>query len=679
MKAKFYFLTLAATLALTATAQRKFTFTRVQQPKATEVRVSKADETTSPYGTVVTRLYEDFSKMTTGSVDGPDMDTNINYDEPEYPWWNLKADYTGEPHWGANNAHPAGGCICLWAEGEYDQASLNTTLVDCEGYDNIATLQFKARTKTGTLKNLYVESAETHNMSPSWDICGSAMMPEVTSDWQTYEVTFYGTGPSTIFNMVLMGQGQIYIDDVKVYQVDQYVHTPVLLPHSNYTGSSFDANWKAVDGADSYLLNVYSKDENGNTVDFLTDKLVKDTRYTVTGIESGKTYYYTVRAVKGTKESIVSPEMEVFDLAAPTLKAPANVTDGKYTASWDAVPTAERYNYWAYFERTAEQDGAFTITDEQFTDVRDANGGLTGWTVENPSSYTYNDYYPNGMTQAGWHAKNGAPYTDYICVDGYQYIYNHSDAGLLSPELDLSKDNGKIDLSVKLYGVLGSYYDENGQLVQAQTKAAVALFNYDEQKGDFTQAELVYPEGVEPAWKTFNVTLTKGTKRSIIGIYAVNSPDNLYIDDLKITQNYKKGETFLDPYLLKHWIDTTAVDVTVPGRASMQPLYHKVSAVKARSNDGYSAQFTESRFSDLQKVSDGLNGIAGVTLQEQAAARAEGRNIVITNPKAEPVSVYTLSGTQLFADHSGRTTMYTPSQRGIYLVKIGTKVVKVRN
>lgn len=97
-------------------------------------------------------------------------------------------------------------------------------------------------------------------------------MPDITSEWRTYEVTFYGGGPTTIFNLVQTIQGPIYIDDIKVYQIDQYVDTPVTLPHSNYKGNSFDANWEAVDGAEAYLLNVYSLDENSDVVDFIVDK-----------------------------------------------------------------------------------------------------------------------------------------------------------------------------------------------------------------------------------------------------------------------------------------------------------------------------------------------------------------------------------------------------------------------
>lgn len=725
MNSKIYLWTLAAGMAVTATAQQPLTFSHTTDAVRSEgiqmrhtglpltsmrpagqtfttttlkvkntvpvARVMKAGDTDNPYGTAVILLEEDFSKMATGSIEAPDLETNINYAEGEegytYPWWNVKPEYTAQPHWGSHYAYPAGGCVFLNADMYNQQAQLNMPLVNASGNCNITTLQFKARTLSGTSNGLWVECAETRTvdnvMGKTWDILGGVTMPEVTSEWQVYEATFYGTGPTTLFNIVQQMQGPIYIDDVKIYQIDQYVDTPVILPYSNYTGNSFNANWQASEGAESYLLNVYSLDENGKVVDFLTDKKVEGTSFTVSGIKSGDTYYYTVRAVKGIHESMETLPEEVFDLEAPKLNEASEVKDGKYTASWNEVPTAERYNYWAYNVRTADNDGEFAVTDENFDGIKDADGNETGLTIENPSYYSYDETYLNELNQAGWKGLNYMPYTDFICVDGWQYIYNHTDAGLISPELDLSKDNGKINLSVKLYGAVEIPVDETGNPDPSnpiQTEAAVALFNYDEEKGDFVQAELIYPEGVSPAWKTFNVTLTKGSKRSVIGIYAVKGADHLYIDDLKITQNYKKGESLTEPYLFKRYLDATSLDVDVPARVSGMPLYHKVSALKSKNTQGM-VSYKESFFSDLQKVTDGTaTMINDQMLKERASVSTDGQRLLISNPAGEHVSVYTPSGTQVFYDRSGRRYLtVAAAAHGLYIVKIGDTVVKVAN
>ena len=136
---------------------------------------------------------------------------------------------------------------------------------------------------------------------------------------------FYGGGSYSIFNIVV-NDHPVYIDNLEVYQIDQYVSTPKALPHTNYKGSSFDANWTKVAEAESYLLDVYSRSANGADVEYLLEaQAVNDTTFNVTNAESGKTYYYEVRARKGTHVSIVSKAMEVFDLEVPKMN-PVNIS-----------------------------------------------------------------------------------------------------------------------------------------------------------------------------------------------------------------------------------------------------------------------------------------------------------------------------------------------------------------
>lgn len=652
---------------------------------AGEARVLKAGETTdnNRYGKVIEIMYEDFSKMSTGSIEKPDRETKINeYVLGGIYWWNVKPEYTNLPNWGSHYAYPAGGCLFMDADNG-EGAQLNTPLLDLSDHCRIAVIQFRARTLTGTSTGLMVEATETYNMSSTgWDYMPMVEVPEITSEWHTYEVMFKGTGASTMFNIVQYPPSQIYIDDIKVYQIDQYVDTPVTLAHSNYTGSSFNANWEAVDGAEFYLLNVYSLDENGQAKDLLTDKKAEGTSFKVEGITSGETYYYTVRAAKGDKESIETLPVEVFDLEAPVLNKASEVKNDKYTASWNEVPSAERYNYWAYNVRTADADGEFIVTDENFDGIRDPEGNLTGLTLEDPSYQVYPEYYISEFSQAGWKGSNSMPYTDYLCVDGWQYMNGQGDAGLISPELDLSKDNGKVNLSIKLYGEIADMYTEDGTPVPCQTQCAIALFNYDEAKGDYVQDELIYPEGVAEEWKTFNVALTKGAKRSKIGIYAVKAPGNLYMDDLKITQNYKKGESLTEPFFFAHWYEGTQIEVTVPSKVVKSPIYHKVNAVKSKSgSDPYGgAEYKESAYSDLEMVDDCVTGIGENMLHEEAVATVTEGVLNIVNPQSESVSVYTVDGTQVFSDKSGRRNISTNLfGSGVYIVKIGDKVLKIRN
>ena len=636
------------------------------------------------YGTEVVIMNEDFSKFSTGTLESPDYSTNIRLAQPEYPWTSLDPAYTTLAGWGAENVYPAGGTAYFDATESTGYAHINTPRVDVSGYGGIVFLQFKARTLSGTCHDLHVEAAETYDMSPTWDFLGGTVCPDVTDQWQTYEVMFYGGGKTTIFNIYeqLSREDEefsqpVYLDDIKVFQIDQHVATPVTLPHSNYKGTSFDANWKAVEGAEAYLLDVYSYDEATKDISYiLENQRVEKTSHTVTDVESGATYYYAVRSVKGEHVSIPTNAVEVFDLEAPVLKPVSGIVDGTYTANWDEVPTADVYNHGAYCERIAASDGEFVITDEDFTGVKDPEGNETGWTLEDPPYECYENMSFTDLKQGGWTGLNTAPYTNYVCVDGWHYYVGGHDAGLLSPELDLSKDGGKIKLSVKLYGEYVMEKDYDGVPYELQTEAAVALFNYDEEAGDFVQAELVYPEGIKDEWATFNVSLAKGTSRSVIGIYAVKAPGNLYIDDLKITQNYRRGESLLDPFTFKRYCDTNQLEVRLPGRTAHCDIFHKVSAVKSKGNADGTALRKESAFSTLEKVGTATSVIPH--MQENIEVKVTDGKLNVLNPSASPIEVYSVGGSLICSDDSGNGGICVDlPARGAYIVKVGAKMTKV--
>ncbi|ERJ65022.1 fibronectin type III domain protein [Porphyromonas gingivalis F0569] len=641
------------------------------------------------YGTVVSVLKEDFHGFATGSIGAPDLNTVLTYAFPgecEYPWINFKPGYTQQQGWGGANVWQAGGTVCLNADGE-NFSHLNTPMLNVSGYQNIAIVRFDARTAEGMANQIMIEAAETFNMSPTWDLLGAFPLPPVTQEWQTYEVIFYGGGSYSIFNIVV-NDHPVYIDNLEVYQIDQYVSTPKALPHTNYKGSSFDANWTKVAEAESYLLDVYSRSANGADVEYLLEaQAVNDTTFNVTNAESGKTYYYEVRARKGTHVSIVSKAMEVFDLEVPKMNPVNNLTasaeDVTYTASWNAVPSAERYNYFARFKRTAAADGAFFVTDENFDGIKTPTGELTGWTIENPSTYTYDEVYLSDLVQAGWKGTNYAPYTDYICLDAWQYIFNHTDAGLISPELDLSKDGGKIDLSVKLYATKYVGDDGQGNQVEGYTRAAIALFQYDETVGDYVQSELLYlneSDGLVDQWKVFNVSLTKGTERSVIGIYAVYAPENLYVDDLKITQKYKTGESLLDPFFFKRYLESESIDVNVPERVFKNEMFHQVAAVKHGGQGVQYQGYKTTPFSPLQSfgVCPSPTNLTPSASMAKAMVQVIGDNIHIDNVHGEAVNIYDFSGRLVYSDYSGNGSIVVNlGQGGTFIVKVGNRSVKL--
>lgn len=648
------------------------------------------------YGQVVEILGEDFSLMTTGSVGNPDKDTELWYvREDGNAWMTMRDGYTHQSGWGGAYIYPAGGTVAI---GNGDEPGhLNTCMMDLSGNDQIAFVQFDMRTDDGQPdQTVIVEGAETFNMAPSWRVLGGSQIDGISSEWKTYTLMFQNAGAYSLFNIFHpQKQGEalcnIYVDNFRVYQVNPYVKMPTLYGHSYYTGDSFNVSWSKVENADHYLLNVYWVDEtNGNAKMYAAEnQSVNDTTFTVNGIISGKNYYYVVQSVDAAGHKSFEPTPKLIcDLEAPKdlTATDINQDNGTFTASWEAAPSAERYNYWAYCDRKATQDGPMRLTDEDFTGVKCPDGTLgEGWgysmteaewketSVTNPSYFSMDNYVIQPINQGGWVAKNGFPLADgCIKVDGYQYVYNNSDAGLISPELDLSKNGGKITINVDLWGDTETIQYEDGSKVDYTAQCAVALFNWDPAKNDFTQAELIYVKDLNSSWQNRTIELTKGTDRSIIGLYCVGSPANLFFDNLKIDQDYKAGETFVDPIVYHRWWEGTSVDVQIPIRGNLGNITHRVTAIKDNPETG---AIVESLPSDTEFVGRyESTDVKSVNLLSKANVRVEGQTIVVNGNGL--VQVYTLDGALVAkAEADGQARITVPS--GAYIVKMNNESVKV--
>lgn len=649
------------------------------------------------YGQVVEILGEDFSLMTTGSVGNPDKDTELWYvREDGNAWMTMRDGYTHQSGWGGGYIYPAGGTVAIANPDE--PGHLNTCMMDLSGNDQIAFVQFDMRTDDGQPdQTVIVEGAETFNMAPSWRVLGGSQIDGISSEWKTYTLMFQNAGAYSMFNIfhpqMTQGEvlGNIYVDNFRVYQVNPYVKMPTLYGHSYYTGESFNVSWSKVENADHYLLNVYWVDEtNGNAKMYAAEnQSVNDTTFTVNGIISGKNYYYVVLSVDAAGHKSFEPTPKLIcDLEAPKdlTATDINQDNGTFTASWEAAPSAERYNYWAYCDRKATQDGPMRLTDEDFTGVKCPDGTLgEGWgysmteaewketSVTNPSYFSMDNYVIQPINQGGWVAKNGFPLADgCIKVDGYQYVYNNSDAGLISPELDLSKNGGKITINVDLWGDTETIQYEDGSKVDYTAQCAVALFNWDPAKNDFTQAELIYVKDLNSSWQNRTIELTKGTDRSIIGLYCVGSPANLFFDNLKIDQDYKAGETFVDPIVYHRWWEGTSVDVQIPIRGNLGNITHRVTAIKGNPETG---AIVESLPSDTEFVGRyESTDVKSVNLLSKANVRVEGQTIVVNGNGL--VQVYTLDGALVAkAEADGQARITVPS--GAYIVKTNNESVKV--
>lgn len=721
--------------------------------------VKKADGTNpyAKYGDFEELLYEDFSKLTTGSVGNPDFNTNLYdafkrtdpYDNSQYeiPWYSFNPDYLNtkgvydsnhetDSRWGVNNGFPAGGALYMYLQDddedcEFSQCHVNTCLIDCSKYQGDVILQFDAFTDNAESTNFIsqVEAAETNGMGPSWNVLGSLTLPEINSERKTYTILFRGADKSTFFNIVgqrgaLERGGDIYgnsfyIDNIKVSVLKPFLNAPENLKMKYYKGDNFKLSWDKVDGAEKYLVDVYTKqviqNDMGYTQEAIGDYLLQDEETTdnflqVNNAKNGEVYYYKVRAVKGSQVSMESnEEKQILGVVAPALELVDSYADSKYTAMWKPVPGAERYNYQAFAANKITEDTKLAVVNTNFEGMPYNHGfewKVTSWGNEvieqyDTPKYSTTDPDPSAVTgtytcldkMSGWMAYSWALYKDALVIDGYQSFNNGNNASLQCAPMDLSKDNGKFDVTITLKGECAEgYVDQNNNPVYAH--AALATFVYDQELDDYVQGETKFiADTNDKEWKTTTCSFSNGSEDMTFGVFATYAPSNLFIHDIKIEQNYKAGETFMksfDYYYRAEGVEVEkngekylSMEIPLVGETAGKDVYHRMQSVRLgqAANQFTSATFCESQWSKPTLVAENVvTGIEKTTEvgKKSATVFMQGDNLVINNPAGEEVHIFGMNGAELNADKSGNASikMAMPADNS-FIVKVGKQSIKI--
>ncbi|WP_425390171.1 fibronectin type III domain-containing protein [Ekhidna sp.] len=117
---------------------------------------------------------------------------------------------------------------------------------------------------------------------------------------------------------------------------------PSNLVSSNITSSGFTAQWDAVDGADSYRIDL------DNFPAFATPEVedleVTGTSHVFTGLNDADEYHWRVRAVNvsGTSSNSVSVSLTTLPVTPVALDGESVLSD-RFTAKWEAVDGADNY------------------------------------------------------------------------------------------------------------------------------------------------------------------------------------------------------------------------------------------------------------------------------------------------------------------------------------------------
>lgn len=536
MKKTLLFYSLAIVTAATAMAGLRHT---QKAPAALDAKLEAL--TAKPHspslreiGSEIVLVSEDFAKFTAGSEDDPDG--------TELSDWNdgtIDAKYTQQPGWRGGFVYQAGGCAYLDVDTEEGTGWLITPTLNLSNYGGSFTIKFRARvasSKSSTTDEIYVQNCFLGEYSNS---VTSSQTIEGTTKWKEYTLTFTD-GNSKDDIQITAKSYPIFIDDITITQIDNgKPGAPLAQAATNVSDTQFTANWQAVEGAEGYLLSVYTL-KNATEQYLFKDKEVSGTSYDVTGIEANIDYYYTVCSKRNGETSKTSNTITVIrKLKTPVTLPATNVASYGFTANWQSVPQATAYAVYTILTHTAQADNEpFNLFKSDFSAVKVG-------TIDSPWDYSrlggIRVFLDDLAPRCDWIAFAPMAAQGMFGISNMFLDYNVPGT-IYSPILDLSHDGGKSTLR---FNVLG----------RNVTKLRICVLK---DRADGKADELFKTEcPVTTDLAEQVITLEKGEKDSYVEISIAEGTGYVLFDDLQLSQNLNKGESTELKYKYDETSDTS--------------------------------------------------------------------------------------------------------------------------
>ncbi|MBE6346313.1 MAG: hypothetical protein E7067_03725 [Lentimicrobiaceae bacterium] len=486
---------------------------------------------------------------------------------------------------------------------------------------------------------------------------GSEAEPDATrlDDPETSEIadTYFNT-PGWFGLEVYQAGGSAYIKFSEEYGETGMLITPLI----NTAGPiTIKCRMKSVNPeGDNIGYNIANGDDleiyDSNIGYLANDEWTDVEWFTTYGGESTYIYLFSYT------DPVYIDDIEIIHhyMPVPTILPETNVTENSFTANWEAIEGADEYNFFLYTEHTAATDETYNLYNLNFNDI-ESSGTEDAPEVPEEGDFVYNSWYSylhvfiNGALGI---SGEGTAYYDYSYIS--------------SPEMDLSSDDGKATLTVKL---------------KAHAGDAMELFLYSAEKGGYY--DVVYDEyfsAENDEWNEYTFELEGGTEFSIIELWYYGY-GYLYIDDIKVTQNLKAGD--IKSLLINDQLTTeNSIDVVIDEAYKNDKTYYKLYGIKYiyaydpyydeyYMAGGITSDFTEPRYSPTNEV-----GVNDMEATSSASAYFNNGVLNVFNPDNDIVSVYNVNGVCLFNAQMNGSTQ-TDFAKGLYIVKVGDKVMKAVN
>ena len=568
-------------------------------------------------------LEENFDEFTEGSIEAPGTD-------------DISSVLNGKlsevlPGWRGREVYEAGGALRI-GEDDLSSASayLQTTtlsLSPSEGGNIKVTARIKAVNDFGNMLTI-----------------GSQSVVVYDDNWTD---VVYVTDRS-MYNLRISAMlGAFYIDYLKIEQSETFLMTPDAYRPVDFDGEKFTAEWRSVSGAESYLVDVYTKDEEGNKTYVLQQEETVETSMVVTVPDSNQKYYYCVSAKAGDNVSMPSEEQDVVirinELDAPVALEASDVDDNGFTANWEATENAESYKVSVYATETLSEGRTVELVNEDFA-------GITEGTIDYVEFPPLQEYLDAYTTVPGWYAVN------HVYASGYLGISPYGGEGYLqTPFLDLSSSNGAfvVDIVMAEYSY-GDYFTGTTVKVELVDATDNVLESHD----------VVLDAG---EFKLYTIEFANGAANTAVKV-VYDGSSKMFIDEMSVKQDYAAGDVI---NTLVADQETTELSYRFDFDMTSETTYsYCVTAQAATIDDGGNDVVIESEPSNMITVENPLDGVN--TIDEVASAKVFVRSgkLVVNLAGDDTISVYGIDG-RLAGVYDGVTGENVIEADGIVIVKLG--------
>ena len=568
-------------------------------------------------------LEENFDEFTEGSIEAPGTD-------------DISSVLNGKlsevlPGWRGREVYEAGGALRI-GEDDLSSASayLQTTtlsLSPSEGGNIKVTARIKAVNDFGNMLTI-----------------GSQSVVVYDDNWTD---VVYVTDRS-MYNLRISAMlGAFYIDYLKIEQSETFLMTPDAYRPVDFDGEKFTAEWRSVSGAESYLVDVYTKDEEGNKTYVLQQEETVETSMVVTVPDSNQKYYYCVSAKAGDNVSMPSEEQDVVirinELDAPVALEASDVDDNGFTANWEATENVESYKVSVYATETLSEGRTVELVNEDFA-------GITEGTIDYVEFPPLQEYLDAYTTVPGWYAVNHVYASGYLGISPYG-----GEGSLQTPFLDLSSSNGAfvVEIVMAEYSY-GDYFTGTTVKVELVDATDNVLESHD----------VVLDAG---EFKLYTIEFANGAANTAVKV-VYDGSSKMFIDEMSVKQDYAAGDVI---NTLVADQETTELSYRFDFDMTSETTYsYCVTAQAATIDDGGNDVVIESEPSNMITVENPLDGVN--TIDEVASAKVFVRSgkLVVNLAGDDTISVYGIDG-RLAGVYDGVTGENVIEADGIVIVKLG--------